>query len=288
MTPWLTAHFWEVGCCRGPAGIAARGGGWRAQTFPALAVALGHPMRGWSLYDTGYDPLYFDVLRDRTHRLIRWLLPVELKPEEHLVRHMTAAGLQPGDLRRVIISHFHLDHIAGLHRFPDAEPVYAAEAWDAAKSLTGWQAARAVYHPRAVDRRRLEAGGRALRDVDAEPWEGFARTWDLFGDGSLRLVALPGHARGQLGAVFRRAPHGELIFLVSDACWTGANLRGRPPGRLARFLMDDPAAFYRTLGELRAFAHRHPAARMVPSHCAETLADLRAGTPAELFKGGLP
>ncbi len=275
MTPSLTAHFWEVGRCRGPAGIATRGCSWRAQTFPALAVALHHPTQGWSLYDTGYDPRYFEVLRDWTHRPIRWLLPVELKPADHLEQRMAAAGLYPGDFRRVIVSHFHLDHLAGLHRFPDAGLVYAAEAWDAAKSLTGRRAARAVYHPRLVNRAQLETHGHALRDEHAEAWEGFSRTWDLFGDGSLRLVARPGHAPGQLGAVFRRAPDGESIFLVSDACWTRANLLGRPPGTLARFFMDDLAAFRRTLGELRAFAQKHPATRLVPSHCAETLRDLR-------------
>ncbi len=279
MTPWLTAHFWEVGRCRGPSGIAARGSGWRAQIFPALAVALYHPTQGWFLYDTGYDSRYFEALRDGSHRLIRWLLPVELSPEDRLDRQMAAVRLCPGDFQRVIISHFHLDHVAGLHRFPHAETVYAAEAWNAVKSLAGWQAARAIYHPLTVDRAQLETRGRALQDADAEAWEDFPRTWDLFGDGSLRLIALPGHARGQLGAAFRRAPDGEQIFLVSDACWTRANLFGQPPGTLARFSMDDPAAFHDTLGRLRAFAKTHPATRLVPSHCAATLADLRAATP---------
>ena len=278
MTPLLTAHFWEVGRCRGPAGVAARGSGWQAQVFPALAVALCHPTHGWSLYDTGYDARYFEALCDWTHRPMRWLLPVELKPEDHLEHHMAAAGLRPVDFQRVIISHFHLDHVAGLHRFPHAELVYAAAAWNAVKSLAGWRAARAIYHPLTVDRAQMETRGSALRNEDGEAWEEFARTWDLFADGSLRLVALPGHARGQLGAVFRRAPDGEQIFLVSDACWTRANLREQPPGALARLSMDDPAAFHDTLGKLRAFAKKYPATRLVPSHCAATLADLCAAT----------
>ena len=280
MTPMLEAHFWAVGRCRGAGGIAARGGGWRSQVFPALAVALGHPTQGWSLYDTGYDPRYFEILRDRTHWPIRWALPVELKPEELLERQMARAGLRPGDFRRVIVSHFHLDHIAGLHRFPQAETVFAAEAWNAVKSLSGWRAARAVYHPAAVDGTRMVTDGRALQNEHVEPWEGFPLTWDLFGDGSLRLVNLPGHASGQLGAVFRRTPDGRQIFLVSDACWTRANLHGRPPGALACLLMADPAAFHDTLGRLCAFAEAHPATLLVPSHCAETLAGLGTGTPA--------
>ena len=278
MTPFLTAHFWKVGSCRGPGEIAARGSGWRAQDFPSLAVALRHPAHGWTMYDAGYDPRYFEALRDWAYRPMRWLLPVKLPAEERLVRQMAAVGLRPEDFRRVVVSHFHLDHVAGLHLFPHAEWVYTAKAWEAVKPLAGWRAARAIYHPVTVDRTRLEAQGRALRDAEAESWEDFARTWDLFGDGSLRLVALPGHAPGQLGAVFRREPDGEQIFLVSDAAWTHANLAGHPPGGLARFLMDDPAAFHDTLRRLRTFAQTHPATRLVPSHCAETLAALGANT----------
>ena len=276
MTPTLEAHFWAVGSCRGPGEIATRGSGWRTQVFPALVVALRHPAHGWTLYDTGYDPRYFEVLRDWTYRPIRWLLPAELNPADQLERRMAAAGLRAGDFQRVIVSHFHLDHIAGLHLFPRAELVHAADAWRAVRGLSGWRAARAVYHPGLVD--RAQAGrGRALENADAEPWENFPRTWDVFADGSLRLVALPGHAPGQLGAVFRRAPDGRRVFLVSDACWTRANLRGQPPGALARFLMHHPAAFRDTLARLTAFGAVHPETLLVPSHCAETLADL---TPA--------
>ena len=93
MTPFLTAHFWKVGRCRGPGEIAARGSGWRAQDFPALAVALHHPTHGWTLYDTGYDPRYFEALQDWAYRPLRWLLPVELPDGERLERQMAAVGL---------------------------------------------------------------------------------------------------------------------------------------------------------------------------------------------------
>lgn len=271
----LQVHLWAVGACRGPGAIAARGTGWvwRRQRFPALAAALGHPTHGWTLFDTGYDGRYFDVTRAWPHRIHRWVLPVTLPPAERLERQMAAAGLRPGDVRRVVLSHFHLDHIAGLHRFPDAEIIFAATAWNVVRGLTGWGAARAVFHPDLVDAEQLEgARGRALHAADAVPWEGFAATWDLFGDNSLRLVALPGHAPGQLGAVFQRTPDGRLVFLVADALWTRENLHGHPPHRLADFLMHGRPAFDDTLERLRRFAAAHPDALLVPSHCAATLA----------------
>ncbi len=275
MNTLLETHFWTVGSCRGPGAIAERGSGWQRRTFPALSVALRHPAHGWTLYDTGYDPRYFEMLRDWTHRPLQWLLPASLPPEEQLERRMAHAGLDADDFRRVIVSHFHLDHIAGLHLFPRAALVFAEEAWRSVERLSGWRAAGVVYHPAAIDREGIATRGKALRNEDARPWRGFPLTWDLFGDGSLRLVALPGHARGQLGAVFRRAPDGREIFLVSDTCWTRGNLRGKPPGALARFLMDDPTVFHETLLRLEKFAAAYPETLLVPSHCAETIAGLK-------------
>ena len=270
--PKLRVHLWAVGACLGPGEIAARGAGWRPQRFPALAAALHHPEHGWTLFDTGYDVRYFAVTSSGAHRAIARALPVTLPDGERLERQMNAAGIHPEDVRRVIVSHFHLDHVAGLHRFPHAEVIHAEAAWHAVRDLSGWRAARAVFHPDLVNRHQLETRGRALRTADATPWEGFDATWDLFNDHSLRLVSLPGHAPGQLGAVFRREPDGQQVFLVADAAWTRGNLRDRPPHPLAGFLTHHRAAFRGTLGRLRRFAAAHPDALLVPSHCAETFA----------------
>lgn len=276
----LEVHLWPVGECRGPGEIAARGTGWGRQRFPALAAALRHPEHGWTLFDTGYGERYFEATRAWPHRALRWALPVSLPAGERLETRMAAAGLRSGDVRRVIVSHFHLDHIAGLRGFPEAETVYADAAWRAVRDLSGWRAARAMFHPDVVDRAGLETRGRALRTGEAEPWENFPLTWDLFGDGSLRLVALPGHAPGQLGAVFHREPDGRRVFLVADALWTRENLRGRPPHPLADFLMHDRATFRETLGRLSRFAAANPDTLLVPSHCAATLAAWPEALPA--------
>ena len=50
------------------------------------------------------------------------------------------------------------------------------------------------------------------------PFDGFGHGLDLFGDASLLLVSLPGHAAGHFGALFDdgRGP----VFLVADASWS--------------------------------------------------------------------
>ena len=53
----------------------------------------------------------------------------------HLIANLAAAGVQPGDIDRVVFSHFHPDHVNGLRRpdgslnFPNAAIVVPAPEW---------------------------------------------------------------------------------------------------------------------------------------------------------------
>lgn len=269
----LDATFFAVGSCRGPGRLAARQAGWRTLRFPALAVLLRHATRGYVLYDTGYAPRYFDVLRRWPYRLLGPALGARLLPGEGLATQMLArCGVDPAAVRTVIVSHFHLDHIAGLRDFPAAEIVCTEEALASVRGLRGgWRAARQVFHPDLLPE-DFAARVQRLPSRDAEPSEGFARTWDVFGDRSLRAVALPGHAAGQAGLRFRCK--GTEYFLVADACWHAAALSGpdAPPGRAERWFSADPDAGQATRRALQAYRREHPSVRVVPSHCPHTVA----------------
>lgn len=47
----------------------------------------------------------------------------------------------------------------------------------------------------------------------------FEQGYDLFSDGSVFAIALPGHAKGQYGVVFQDQ-NNETVFLCADACWS--------------------------------------------------------------------
>ena len=52
---------------------------------------------------------------------------------------------------------------------------------------------------------------------------GLGPTCDYFGDGSLLLVLLPGHARGQIG-MLAQTESGPVLF-AADCCWLSRWLR---------------------------------------------------------------
>ena len=264
----LAAHFFEVGACWAP-GAFVKGGNFVWQRFPALAAAIRHPNQGWILFDTGYDPIYFELCRDWTHRWLLWGLPAYLPKRSYLKTQLTAAGISANEIRTIIISHFHLDHFAGVHRFPNAELVSNRSSWEHVQTATGIEAARKIFHPGAIDRWRIERGI-LLRSDSSKSWEGFQKSWDLFGDGTIRIIELPGHTPGQIGIFFRAAE--RQFLLVADAVWRWENLQGAMPLSPARLIIEDYSAFCATISQLRQFAAQNPKICIVPSHCAVSLA----------------
>ncbi len=124
----------------------------------------------------------------------RFLLRPALDPAEAAVRRIEALGLDPRDVRHIVLTHFDMDHIGGLADFPDA-----------AVHVTSPGLTFAVRMPRFVERRRYRraqlAHGPRFSEYEygTDRWEGF-RVLDLghVVEGMM-FVDLPGHAVGHAG-----------------------------------------------------------------------------------------
>ncbi|PDW04567.1 MBL fold metallo-hydrolase [Candidatus Viridilinea mediisalina] len=269
----LRLTLFDSGYCFVPEWQVLRGG--RRQRFAchALAALLEHPQYGLLLFDTGYAPRMLDATEAWPFRLYRYMTPLYLRHELALVEQLQARGIGPEAIRMLIISHFHADHVAGLRDFPQARIVAERAALYQALQLRGVAALRRglvpALHPPDLAQRTICADN--FPAGPELPHLGPSR--DLFGDGSLLLVALPGHARGQLGALVQS--NSGPVLLVADGAWTSRSIRElRPPSRLTNLLVDDRRAVATTLARLHAFAHNHPEVRIVPCHCPECFAEL--------------
>jgi len=263
----LTCHVLDTGHCLALEKHLIRGGRHRTVVCHSLVALLGHPRQGWLLWDSGYAPRLWDATKRWPFRAYRWVTPLHLRPELAVVAQLARFGLTADDVRRIVISHFHADHVAGLRDFPKAELFASKAAYEDVAGRTGlralWRAFVPALLPDDFGRRVVllpEFAGAAL--------DALGPTCDLFGDGSAVLVSLPGHARGQLG-LLARTDRGK-IFFVADSCWLSAAYRdNRPPARITHLFMDDATAMRTTLGHLHAFAHSHPDVAILPSHCPE-------------------
>ena len=272
----VTLTGFRVGWCRHPQAMTIRGGRWAPTDFPALAFLIEHPVEGWVLFDTGYDPAFWQATERFPERLYRWATPPTLPANEVLATQLAARGVAPGEVRHLILSHFHADHMAGTHRFANATIHAARAGWEAMCRGSRLSSARrgmlrGLVPPGFGERVRwFEEAARAPLPADLAP---FAEAADLLGDGSLLAVPLPGHCPGHWGLVVRE--DAGLHFLVADAAWSSAAIRtDTPPPWLTATLLGDAARGRATLHDLHRLRTRNPDVRLTPSHCAECAARL--------------
>jgi glyoxylase-like metal-dependent hydrolase (beta-lactamase superfamily II) len=124
---------------------------------------------------------------------------------------LTKLGVEPAKLKWFIPSHAHLDHLGGVMDLPKDVPVMMSpdEMYmvRARKDEGGLSVVPAQAH--AVVGRTAE-----LPFAD-KPYETWDQSADLFGDGSVVFVKLPGHTPGSVGAFINLGP-GRRLLHVGD------------------------------------------------------------------------
>lgn len=257
----------DTGYCTVSSSLVARGTGWHPVRCHAPAFLLQHPTRGALLFDTGYAPRLLDAFAHWPDRLYAYATPTTLGVP--VVAQLAGLGLAATDIKTVIVSHLHADHVAGVRDFPAARFVLSAAA------LELQQRSRRLDAVRRGVLQCLFPDDFAARASVIGAFEGTALpalggTHDLFGDGSVRLMPLPGHARGQLGALVQTARRD--VLLCADGAWTSLAYRAiRPPHWITSTIQDDVRAMVSTLQRIHAFADARPDTVILPTHCPDTL-----------------
>lgn len=233
--------------------LILRGGNWQSVRLRVRYGLIFHAVAGPVLVDTGYTP---EVLEgDRRGRMLRLygaLLKPELNAAEQVLPVLKRFGLSPDDIRTVIVTHFHADHISGLSLFRNARFIASDAAWARVKARSPRQNLR---HGVFTELFPPDFGAR-LDGISTKPRVAphgdIPGGGDLFGDGSVIAVDLPGHADGQFGLLF--AGLDRPLFYAVDVQWLlGALTHNRTPGFPATLIAEDAAAIEPTNAMLRRF-----------------------------------
>jgi glyoxylase-like metal-dependent hydrolase (beta-lactamase superfamily II) len=234
---------------------------WRWLPVPAFLVE--HPEAGAVLIDTGLHPSCATDVAGNMGRAGKILYRVRMEHDQSLRSELPRRGVQPADVRVVVITHLHIDHASAVSEFPNATFLLDAHEWAAAAD-GGW---RRGYHTRqfdhAFDWRMLDYGSDAVQS-----FAGFARTVDLLGDGSVRLVSTPGHTPGHQSVVVRTA--GRELLILGDAAYTRQELEGGT----TPFVIADEHLWRRSQKEIRRYLAQTPGALAIPSHDPDLWSDL--------------
>ncbi|MCB9992839.1 MAG: MBL fold metallo-hydrolase [Hyphomicrobiaceae bacterium] len=238
---------------RAPEFLVMKRGRVRAIEIGVRYGFVSHPELGPVLIDTGYGPRATSS-RERSVMLKlygRVLNPV-LHPEGQPLAVLERQGHSAADVRLIVVTHFHPDHISGLMDFPNAEFAVSGRAFEAMRRM-GVLARlhRGIFsellpHNFADRLRPIENG--PIRDLGPALGPGH----DLFGDGSCFAVDLPGHALGHFG-LYWPSLSPPLLYAV-DATWLSDALADRLPSGPARLVYEDADVMRRSARRVRDFA----------------------------------
>lgn len=266
----VTVEPFSAGEMLMPPGMAERPGGrlWRLRSLgigvpksewwpvPIPFFLVHHPSAGPILIDTGFHPSVATDPPQNLGRIVRFT-SVRTTPEETAAARLRERGLEPKDVRYVILTHLHTDHASAVSEFPGATFVVGDLEWRTAAAdkrpwLHGYRPAQFdfAFDYRSIDYDRGNISSHAT----------FGRSFDLLGDGSIQLCFTPGHTHGHQSVVLRL---GQRPFAIAgDAIYLTRHLDGAPEPTTAADLHN----WRRSMNELRLFREQHPDAIVVPGH----------------------
>jgi N-acyl homoserine lactone hydrolase len=182
---------------------------------PIHAYLVEHPREGLVLIDAG-------ICSEQAHRhsqyyrgVMRLILDEDeysQEPREALSEQLKAHGFRCDDVRTVILTHLHEDHVGGLRDLPRAKVVISHVEWDA-RHMRIFGFLPMFYEPSFS---AVEQWERVPFDSGA--FHTFDRSQDLFRDGSVRLLPTPGHTPGHICVLVEMG--GYQLLVTGDCLYT--------------------------------------------------------------------
>ena len=158
-----------------------------------------HHAQGWLLWDTGVADAIAAMPEGQAPadpRATHWRRPKTLASE------LDALGVKPADIKYVAVSHTHPDHVGNIKMFPQSTVLVQKAEYD-------W--------PTPFGR-TLQAVASAVTKLDGDH--------DVFGDGSVTIIATPGHTPGHQSLLVKLPKTGALV-LSGDAVHFQSNWENR-------------------------------------------------------------
>lgn len=226
-----------------------------------VSAILIRSARGDVLVDTGFSPTaeaQMDELPP-AGRAFGLNIVGGAKGRTPLVDALATVHETPAQVARIMITHTHYDHLGGATQL--AAPI------DVAPAEAVWMREQHA-HPTITPPSLVAAVTPRLHTLpyDGGRYLGFDKSSDLYGDGTIVAVPLPGHTPGSQGVFVKLG--GRQVFLIGDAADTvEAAERGLPKSAPIRSNTDfTPALADQQTRRLADFHRAHPEIALIPAH----------------------
>jgi glyoxylase-like metal-dependent hydrolase (beta-lactamase superfamily II) len=242
------------------AAFAYRGGSFaEPRSFAQAGLLIRHP-KGDLLIDTGLGSQARAQFAEQS-----WLMRTfsALTLRSAAAKQLREAGYDTTQLAGIVPTHVHWDHISGVPDFPgvsvwlnDVERAFIAEGGHASALMRSFEGVKT----------------RRYAFVD-QPYLGFARSFDVWGDGSIVLVPAPGHTPGSIIA-FVTLPSNKRVALLGDLVWQtdGIRLPAERPWLSRRQVDVDSAQVRSAIEHVAGLSARFPELMLLPAHDARAWA----------------
>ncbi len=215
------------------------------------------------------DPAFGESIADDLHRAGPFVMAV--MGTEHtktpVAQVMEQAGLHPADVRFAVITHAHWDHTGGLGDLPNARVLIARAELEWTQPFTRFFEGGVMPHHLKRAKERI-----FTYDFKGPAIDGFDGSFDVFGDGAVVAVPMPGHTPGSTGFLVRGK--GGVTWLFSgDTTWTFRGVE-IPAHKMIRAFDSDLPALSASIGRLHSFLVNRPDVKVVPAHDGDALAAL--------------
>ena len=147
------------------------------------------------LWDTGLPAKLLGALQDPTAALAPTL-------KTDLPTQLAQIGVTPAEIGRLGISHYHFDHTGQAPDFPDATLLIGAKDIDTLKIEPLPAYAQGFADPEPL-KHWISGGGK----VEAETGDK-----DVFGDGTVTMLQMPGHTPGETALLVRLGKIGPVLL----------------------------------------------------------------------------
>ena len=195
----------------------------------------------------GYFPswqIYFRTIREA------------VTPEQEIGPQLRAIGLDPTDVRWVIMTHLHTDHAGGLGHLPKSEILVMRSAYETAKGFGGQVRGFLPQHwPQWFKPKLL--------DLEDKPFGSFPMSFALTHAGDVTIVPTFGHTPAHVSVILQDAA--MTYFFAGDASYTQQLMLDQHVDGVA----PNENAAKQTLGRVRGFVQATPTVYL-PTHDPES------------------
>lgn len=232
---------------------------WPSKLKTGMVCLLIESEQGLILLDTGLG------LDEYAHpswmtRMFRVITVTPFDVNEAAVNRIRALGFDPADVRHIVLTHMHFDHISGLADFPRAKVHVHKREYDAFIAEKKFRWTDAAYIPRYIAHKPEFV----LYETIDSKWYDFDAIRIPF-QPEMYFIPLFGHSAGHCGVAiktsdgwFLHAGDSSAVYNDTTAKWLIKLVLGPHDARLRKFKQEHPEVLITNSHMYPEFFTQHP------------------------------